>query len=350
MKCGVRALKYLVTGGAGFIGSTFIKSLIANTKCQILNIDKLTYAGNVDTLKEVSASQRYQFEKVDICDVDQLKILLRKFKPDVVVNFAAESHVDKSIESPASFLQTNIIGTYSLLEAVREYLGDFQEASSSPFKFYHISTDEVFGDLEAEAPPFTEESQIRPSSPYSASKASSDHLVRSWGRTYGIPYVISNCSNNYGPYHHPEKLIPKIIIHALLGKRIPIFGNGQQIRDWLYVEDHVSAIKMIAESSNLNETYNIGGTEEHSNMSIVEKIFQILNALGAEKPSGITDFSELIVYVEDRAGHDKRYAIDSSKLRKNLNWKPNETIDSGLLKTVDWYINNRDWWGPMIKT
>ena len=338
-------MKILVTGGAGFIGSAVIRYIIANTDDSVLNVDKLTYAGNLESLSEVSDSNRYCFEQVDICNSAELKRVFASHKPDAVMHLAAESHVDRSITGPAEFIQTNIVGTYTLLEAAREYWNTLDDQTKASFRFHHISTDEVYGDLphpdeqEGELPLFTEKTSYEPSSPYSASKASSDHLVRSWLRTYGFPTIVTNCSNNYGPYHFPEKLIPLVILNALDGKELPIYGKGDQIRDWLYVEDHARALYKVVTSGNVGETYNIGGHNEMQNIEVVETICSILDTL---VPKNIK-YSEQITYVTDRPGHDRRYAIDSSKMSVELNWSPVETFETGLRKTIEWYLNNQKW-------
>ena len=331
----------LVTGGAGFIGSAVIRYLINETNSNVLNIDKLTYAGNLESLETVSNNPRYQFLHADICDKSAMTKAFDDFKPNIVMHLAAESHVDRSIDGPMDFIQTNIIGTYNLLEVARNYWQNLTEDKKSRFKFHHISTDEVYGDLEGTDDLFTEETSYSPSSPYSASKASSDHLVRAWHRTYGLPIVITNCSNNYGPYHFPEKLIPLVILNALDGKPLPVYGDGKQIRDWLYVEDHARALYLVATTAKVGETYNIGGHNEKQNIDVVKTICTILDNI---KPR--TDgqsYIQQITFVKDRPGHDLRYAIDASKIQQELNWQPQETFESGIRKTVEWYLANEDW-------
>jgi dTDP-glucose 4,6-dehydratase len=341
-------LKILVNCGAGFVGSAVIRHLISDTQHSVVNVDKLTYAGNLDSLKNIEANQRYAFEKVDVCDGVELKRIFNEHQPDIVMHLAAESHVDRSIDGPAEFIHTNIIGTFTLLEQARDYWNGLESNKKTNFKFHHISTDEVYGDLPhpeeiaglaAPLPLFTEETPYAPSSPYSASKAASDHLVRAWQRTYGLPTVVTNCSNNYGPYHFPEKLIPLIILNALKGKPLPIYGKGNQIRDWLYVEDHACALVVVATKGKVGETYNIGGHNEKQNIEVVKAICNILDEL---EPLN-TKYTALITHVADRPGHDVRYAIDASKIEKELHWVPKETFESGLRKTVLWYMSNRDW-------
>lgn len=334
-------MKILVTGGAGFIGSAVIRNIIKNTQDEVLNIDKLTYAGNRESLSEIDTSPRYHFQQVDICDGEQLTEIFKYFKPDAVMHLAAESHVDRSIDGPAEFITTNIVGTYTLLEVARKYWLQLNEEKRASFKFHHISTDEVYGDLEGTTDLFTETTSYAPSSPYSASKASSDHLVRAWHRTYGLPTVVTNCSNNYGPYHFPEKLIPLVILNALDGKAIPIYGKGDQIRDWLYVEDHAKALYKVVTEGKVGETYNIGGHNEKQNIEVVKIICKILDEL---KPQDNNQpYETLITFVKDRPGHDLRYAIDASKIAKDLGWKPEETFETGIRKTVEWYLNNLEW-------
>lgn len=333
-------MKIIVTGGAGFIGSAVIRHLIKNTDHQVLNLDKLTYAGNLASLKEVESSDRYHFVQADICDRNAVDQAFASFKPDAIMHLAAESHVDRSIDGPAAFIQTNIIGTYTLLEAARSYAKDHPD-----FRFHHISTDEVYGDLELDDSLFTEETPYDPSSPYSASKASSDHLVRSWQRTFGLKALITNCSNNYGPYHFPEKLIPLVILNALEGKPLPIYGKGDQIRDWLYVADHARALCTVCLQGKPGETYNIGGHNEKQNIEVVKTICAILDDL---KPrANGKKYAEQITFVADRPGHDMRYAIDAGKIERELGWKPAETFETGLRKTVQWYLDNKWWWEPL---
>lgn len=331
----------LVTGGAGFIGSAVIRYLINETNSNILNIDKLTYAGNLESLETVSNNPRYQFLHADICDKVAMTKAFDDFEPDIVMHLAAESHVDRSIDGPIDFIQTNILGTYTLLEVARAYYQGLSDDKKHSFRFHHISTDEVYGDLEGTEDLFTEETSYSPSSPYSASKASSDHLVRAWHRTYGLPVVVTNCSNNYGPYHFPEKLIPLVILNALDGKPLPVYGDGKQIRDWLYVEDHARALYLVATTAKVGETYNIGGHNEKQNIDVVKTICTILDNI---KPR--TDgqsYTQQITFVKDRPGHDLRYAIDASKINKELGWQPQETFESGIQKTVEWYLNNLEW-------
>jgi len=336
-------LKILITGGAGFIGSAVVRHIIQNTDDVILNVDKLTYAGNLESLASVADNARYQFSQTDICDRVALDQLFSQFQPDVVMHLAAESHVDRSISGPADFIETNIIGTYQLLEAARQYWNELDDQAQQAFRFHHISTDEVYGDLEGTDDLFTETTSYAPSSPYSASKASSDHLVRAWHRTYGLPVVLTNCSNNYGPYHFPEKLIPLIILNALQGKSLPVYGNGQQIRDWLYVEDHARALYKVVTEAAVGETYNIGGHNEQKNIDVVKAICSLLEEFAPNKPQGLTRYEDLISYVTDRPGHDLRYAIDASKIKQDLGWVPQESFETGLRQTVQWYLNNQQW-------
>jgi len=338
-------VKILVTGGAGFIGSAVIRHILSNTQDSVINVDALTYAGNLESLQNADESDRYYFEHVNICNRIELDRVFNTHKPDVVMHLAAESHVDRSITGPAEFIQTNIVGTYNLLEAAREYWNTLEAVAKNAFRFHHISTDEVYGDLPhpdeqvGDLPLFTEETSYAPSSPYSASKASSDHLVRAWLRTYGFPTIITNCSNNYGPYHFPEKLIPLVILNALEGKNLPIYGKGDQIRDWLYVEDHARALYKVVTEGKVGETYNIGGHNEKQNIEVVQTICNILDELVPKE----SNYSEQITFVSDRPGHDRRYAIDSSKMSNELNWTPIETFETGLLKTVQWYLDNQKW-------
>jgi len=341
-------LKVLVTGGAGFIGSALIRSLIQNTSHEVINIDKLTYAGNLDSLQSIDKSDRYFFENIDICNIDSLDEVFKKYEPNFIMHLAAESHVDRSIDGPAEFINTNIIGTFNLLEVARRYFESLSDINKSNFRFHHISTDEVYGDLEGTTDLFTEETSYAPSSPYSATKASSDHLVRAWGRTYRLPVIITNCSNNYGPFHFPEKLIPHIILNAIEGKELPIYGDGSQIRDWLFVEDHANALIRVIEEGGIGETYNIGGNNEKSNLEVVKMICGLLEEFIPNKPKSIKNYTDLIKFVEDRPGHDARYAIDASKMKKELNWSPDETFETGLRKTVKWYIDNTEWWERIL--
>lgn len=335
--------KILVTGGAGFIGSALVRFLINETDNTIINVDKLTYAGNLESLKTVADSKRYFFEQVDICDKAALQQVFATHQPELVIHLAAESHVDRSITGPAAFIETNIVGTYTLLEVARHYWNDLAEEAKQSFRFHHVSTDEVYGDLEGTTDLFTETTPYAPSSPYSASKASSDHLVRAWGRTYGLPILVTNCSNNYGPYHFPEKLIPLMILNALEGKPLPVYGEGLQIRDWLYVEDHARALYTVLTKGKLGETYNIGGHNEKKNIEVVHALCELLEELAPSHPAGVQRYTDLITYVKDRPGHDVRYAIDASKIADELGWKPQETFTTGLRKTVEWYLTNTEW-------
>lgn len=340
-------MKILVTGGAGFIGSAVVRHIINSTQDVVINVDKLTYAGNLESLNEVSENERYHFEHADICDKVAMDRIFSTHKPDAVMHLAAESHVDRSITGPAAFIETNIIGTYVLLEAARAYWYSLDESSKTSFRFHHISTDEVYGDLPhpdevengEELLLFTEKTAYAPSSPYSASKASSDHLVRAWSRTYGFPTIVTNCSNNYGPYHFPEKLIPLVILNALEGKPLPIYGKGDQIRDWLYVEDHARALYTVITQGKPGETYNIGGHNEKKNLDVVQTICDLLDEIVPKEGS----YRDQITYVTDRPGHDRRYAINADKISRKLGWKPLETFDSGIRKTIDWYLKNTEW-------
>lgn len=362
-------MKLLITGGAGFIGSAVIRHIINNTKDEVVNLDKLTYAGNLESLAEVSESSRYAFEQVDICNRAEVDRVLAEHQPDAIMHLAAESHVDRSIDGPAAFIETNIVGTYTLLEAARQYWQGLDEQHRTNFRFHHISTDEVYGDLGEHPSPlagegqgergqdpvgrierseirqpdtlplFTEQTPYAPSSPYSASKASSDHLARAWQRTYGLPVLVTNCSNNYGPYHFPEKLIPLVILNALENKPLPVYGKGDQIRDWLYVEDHARALYRVVTEGKPGETYNIGGHNEKQNIEVVQTICDILQELRPQENS----YRGLITHVKDRPGHDRRYAIDAGKIQRELGWSPDETFETGIRKTVEWYLNNLDW-------
>ena len=342
-------VKILITGGAGFIGSAVVRHIIHNTQDSVINVDKLTYAGNLDSLNSVAESDRYLFVQADICNRQTLDQIFSEHQPDRVMHLAAESHVDRSISGPAEFIQTNIVGTYTLLEAVRHYWSALANERKASFRFHHISTDEVYGDLphpdevsatETELPLFTETTAYAPSSPYSASKASSDHLVRAWQRTYGLPAIVTNCSNNYGPYHFPEKLIPLIILNAIEGKPLPVYGKGDQIRDWLYVEDHARALYQVVTLGKVGETYNIGGHNEKKNIEVVETICDLLDALC---PKAQGRYREQITFVADRPGHDRRYAIDAGKIQRELGWQPQETFETGIRKTIEWYLHNKQW-------
>lgn len=341
-------MKILVTGGAGFIGSAVVRHIIENTSDEVRVIDCLIYAGNLESLAPVSGNERYSFSQTDITDAKSVAEQFSDFRPDIVMHLAAESHVDRSIDGPAAFIQTNLIGTFTLLEAARQYWSALDPEHKQAFRFHHISTDEVYGDLHGTDDLFTEETPYAPSSPYSASKAGSDHLVRAWNRTYGLPVVVTNCSNNYGPYHFPEKLIPLTILNALAGKPLPVYGNGEQIRDWLYVEDHARALYKVATEGHSGETYNIGGHNERKNIDVVRTICAILDKVVEQKPGNINQFADLITFVKDRPGHDLRYAIDAAKIQRDLGWVPEETFESGIEKTVHWYLNNQTWWQRVL--
>ncbi|MCT8089468.1 dTDP-glucose 4,6-dehydratase [Acinetobacter sp. C_4_1] len=334
-------MRFLITGGAGFIGSALIRFILKQTDHYVLNIDKLTYAGNLESLKEIEQHPRYQFRRIDICNSAEILQAIKEFKPDVIMHLAAESHVDRSIDGPAEFIQTNIVGTYTLLEATRLYWKELNSELQERFRFHHISTDEVYGDLEDTNHLFTEMTPYAPSSPYSASKASSDHLIRAWHRTYGLPTIITNCSNNYGPYHFPEKLIPLMILNALEAKPLPVYGNGEQVRDWLFVEDHARALYKVATEGKVGETYNIGGNNEKKNIEVVDTICKILDLLRPQ--SNGQSYKKLITFVKDRPGHDLRYAIDATKIKNELGWSPVETFETGIQKTIEWYLNHLDW-------
>ncbi|PWB32543.1 dTDP-glucose 4,6-dehydratase [Pseudomonas sp. SDI] len=336
-------MRILITGGAGFIGSALIRELIGHTEHEVLNLDKLTYAGNLESLSSIASNSRYEFVQADIVDQATVSAVLARFQPQAIMHLAAESHVDRSIDGPAAFIQTNIVGTYSLLEAARSYWSGLPAAERAAFRFHHVSTDEVYGDLDGVDELFSETTPYAPSSPYSASKAASDHLVRAWQRTYGLPVLVTNCSNNYGPFHFPEKLIPLMILNALAGKPLPVYGNGQQVRDWLYVEDHARALLKVLSAGKVGETYNIGGHNEQKNIDVVHALCALLDELAPQHPAGISRYAELISHVQDRPGHDLRYAIDASKIERELGWVPAETFASGLRKTVQWYLANLDW-------
>lgn len=341
-------MKILITGGAGFIGSAVVRHIINHTQDTVINLDKLTYAGNLESLESVANSPRYHFEQVDICNRAELDRVFTQYQPDTVMHLAAESHVDRSIDGPAAFIETNIVGTYTLLEAARNYWNGLPDEKKSAFRFHHISTDEVYGDLEGTDDLFTETTPYAPSSPYSASKASSDHLVRAWLRTYGLPTIVTNCSNNYGPFHFPEKLIPLMILNAISGKKLPVYGNGMQIRDWLFVEDHARALYKVVTEGVVGETYNIGGHNEKANIDVVRTICALLEELVPNKPAGVAKYEDLITYVTDRPGHDVRYAIDAEKIGRELGWTPQETFESGIRKTVEWYLANENWWKRVL--
>lgn len=336
-------MRILVTGGAGFIGSALVRHLIGNTEHEVLNLDKLTYAGNLESLQSIASNTRYEFVQADIADAATVSAVLERFLPDAIMHLAAESHVDRSIDGPAAFIQTNIVGTYALLEATRAWWSRLPAEQRRAFRFHHISTDEVYGDLHGANDLFHETTPYAPSSPYSASKAASDHLVRAWHRTYGLPVLITNCSNNYGPYHFPEKLIPLMILNALAGKPLPVYGNGQQVRDWLFVEDHARALLEVVSRGEVGETYNIGGHNEQKNLDVVHAICALLDELAPQHPEGVARYADLITYVQDRPGHDLRYAIDASKIERELGWVPQETFATGLRKTVQWYLDNLQW-------
>jgi len=340
--------KFLITGGAGFIGSALIRHIINNTNHHVINVDKLTYAGNLESLSEIEGNERYSFEQIDICNAAEIKKIFGKYHPDIVIHLAASTHVDKSIDAPDEFIQTNIFGTYVLLEETRNYWSRLKNSvKKNNFRFHHVSTDEVYGDLNQSDELFTEKTSYAPSSPYSASKASSDHLVRAWHRTFKLPILITNCSNNYGPFQFPEKLIPLTILNALEGKPIPIYGDGKQVRDWLYVDDHARALLLVALSGRPGETYNIGGHNALQNIDVIKTICQILDKVQPSKMESVRKYENLITFVDDRPGHDLKYAINASKIFKTLGWSPDENFNSGILKTVNWYLNNKAWWGKL---
>lgn len=344
-----RIKRVIVTGGAGFIGSALIRYLLAQTNQIVMNLDKLTYAGNLNSLAALSHDKRYFFQQVDICNRNVVRDIFESFQPDAVMHLAAESHVDRSIDNAVDFIQTNVVGTFSLLEETRNFWNKLSKDKQKTFRFHHVSTDEVFGTLGSTGK-FTEQSPYRPNSPYSATKAASDHLVRAWYETYGLPIIISNCSNNYGPYHFPEKLIPHMILNALHGRPLPIYGNGHQVRDWLYVDDHVRALYTILTQGKLGETYNVGGHNEQKNIDVVRAICEVLETLRSTTPliSHQHRLKDLITYVDDRPGHDVRYAIDATKIARDLGWQPQETFESGLHKTVHWYLKNEAWWQDIL--
>lgn len=339
-------MKVLVTGGAGFIGSAVIRHLIQDG-VSVINVDKLTYAGNLESLVDVRSSSHYAFEQLDVCEADRVQRLFRTHEPDAVIHLAAESHVDRSIDAPDDFLQTNILGTFQLLQAARAWLETCSSAKAEQFRFLHVSTDEVYGDLHESGDYFRETTPYAPSSPYAATKAGSDHLVRAWGRTYGLPILITNCSNNYGPHQFPEKLIPHTILNALSGKPLPVYGDGRQVRDWLFVEDHAAALQTVLVKGRPGETYNIGGHNEQCNIDVVTRICALLEKLAPEH-AGNGGFERLITFVADRPGHDTRYAIDAARIERELGWTPRETFDTGLEKTVRWYLDHRQWWQRIL--
>lgn len=333
-------MKIIITGGAGFIGSAVVRQYIQQTEHEIINLDALTYAGNLESLAEIARDVRYSFEHVNIQDKQAVTRIFQQYQPDAIMHLAAESHVDRSIDGPGEFIMTNVVGTYNLLEVARNYWNELDNERKKAFRLHHVSTDEVYGDL-GETGLFTEQTAYEPSSPYSASKASSDHLVRAWHRTYGLPVVVTNCSNNYGPYHFPEKLIPLVTLNAMAGKPLPVYGKGDQIRDWLYVDDHARALRRVLEKGRVGETYNIGGHNEKTNLEVVKTICALLDELLPD--SNNRPHAELITYVKDRPGHDRRYAIDAAKIAKDLGWMPQETFASGIRKTVQWYLHNQTW-------
>ena len=341
-------MKIIVTGGAGFIGSSVIRCILTHSDMSVINVDKLTYAGNLESLAGLERDPRYAFEEIDICNKSGVERIFEKHKPSAIMHLAAESHVDRSIDMPYEFIRTNIYGTFNFLNIALSYYETLNGSAKKYFRFHHVSTDEVYGDLADTDSLFSETTAYSPSSPYSASKAASDHLVRAWGRTYSLPIVITNCSNNYGPYHFPEKLIPHVILSALHGKPLPIYGDGLQVRDWLYVEDHAKALIKVVTDGKIGETYNIGGHNEKTNLEVVETICDLLEELAPVKPLGVNNYRDLITFVRDRPGHDVRYAIDASKIERELGWVPEETFETGLRKTVQWYLDNRSWWARVL--
>ena len=341
-------MKLLITGGAGFIGSAVVRQLMAGSAHEVLVLDALTYAGNLDSIPGYDTHPHVTFSKTDLRDAEAVMEVVLAFQPNVIMHLAAESHVDRSIEGPREFLETNVMGTFNLLQAALALYGKLSEPNRKQFRFHHVSTDEVYGDLHGTDDLFTETTPYAPSSPYSASKAASDHLVRAWNRTYGLPTLITNCSNNYGPYHFPEKLIPHMILNALAGKSLPVYGDGSQVRDWLYVDDHARALIEVALNGKVGETYNIGGHNEVKNIDVVKAICTILEELAEDKPAGVQRYEDLITFVEDRPGHDVRYAIDAAKIERELGWRPQETFATGLRKTVQWYLENRHWWERVL--
>lgn len=341
-------MKILVTGGAGFIGSALIRYLLKETECEVVNLDKLTYAGNLDSLQSIESSSRYHFEHADICDRDELDSIFSRHQPGAVMHLAAESHVDRSIDGPGDFIQTNLVGTYTMLEAARSYWSGLARDERSQFRFLHVSTDEVYGDLAGCDDLFREDTSYDPSSPYAATKAGSDHLVRAWVRTFKFPALVTNCSNNYGPYQFPEKLIPHMILNALQAKPLPVYGDGSQVRDWLYVDDHARALYRVLTTGKIGETYNIGGLNEKKNIDVVRTICAIMDETVINKPAGLGRFEDLITFVTDRPGHDERYAIDAAKINAELGWKPDEDFESGIRKTVLWYLENKAWWQRVV--
>jgi dTDP-glucose 4,6-dehydratase len=336
-------MKILVTGGAGFIGSAVVRHIIQGTTDSVVNLDKLTYAGHLESVAEVAGSDRYAFERVDICVREAIDSVLARHQPDAIMHLAAETHVDRSIDGPGTFIQTNVVGTYVLLEAALAYMQALPTERRGAFRFHHVSTDEVFGELLDSESRFTEETRYAPGSPYAATKASADHLVRVWGRTYGLPILVTNCSNNYGPYHFPEKLIPLVVLNALEGRELPVYGQGLQVRDWLYVEDHAHALLRVLKAGRIGETYNVGGACELKNIEVVQAICDLLEELAPRKPASVRSYRDLITYVADRPGHDLRYAIDAAKISRELGWEPKETFATGIRKTVQWNIENRGW-------